>query len=523
MIPQQVIEHIYRQLDSKTAEIENICDEFIAKIKNIIENSENKKLKNNRALISKINKIKRHYQLLRTFCCLWNNPENKQLHVSIKDAVDSAQKLYIDRKGEGTYCFNNIIPQYMLNGKLIRDISNDDERKHAIVSLESFFCTIKDNKLALVPYILIDNATKYALSNSDIKIIFDYDDTYKKGTISINNVGPCIENKERIFQKDVRGKYAQSIQQNRGHGQGLYFAKCIIEELGGNIECHFDEKIQCINNNIPYHNISFKATLYPEKVNNAKTDMNGTYYNTIDSMFSHEYFNITTQTSDKLSNELYIIIHDQFENIGLTKAEAEQLENKEQELNIARKGLFLILNTYAYRKELYISDNRSKNVYWSKLYKEAQIFYNQNLIDANIKVDFKIIAPKKILWWNNNCAVDYEDNRAISHYWCIEYIPLLVYNFIVSIRPTTVTITLEPGMAFGCYTWKNTIEVELCNPQKDIADYINNSNQEPSTYIELLIRMLHDYLRKINSNLSYKPANNNRLILEFLISNGKKS
>jgi len=530
MIPNQSIDHIYKQLTSKISEIENICDNFSESIEKI--QTENTIFAHNKSFNKRIKSIKNRYKLLSNFCCLWNNPSDKQSHISIKNAIDSAYSLYIDRKNNNKdeYGFRNIIKRYKLNDILLSDIKNEDERKKNKELINSFFLNIKNNKLALIPYILIDNATKYARRDSDICITYNYIND-EIGVITIDNIGPCIEETEKcfIFEQNFRGKNAKELKPHQGQGKGLYFARSIINELGCQIECKCDKKRESFNS-IQYNQISFEITLYPKRVNDTNIIMDSTYYQFIDDMFSHEYFNnITDYIENGPYRELDESLNKHYDNLGLTEIEAEQLKVKMQELNITKKGVFLILNTYAYRNNLHIADNRSNGVIWSELYRDAQKFYKQDLENANIDIDFAIIVQHIF----SRRYANYDDTRKIYNFWCIDYIPLLVYNFIVSIAKGTndnhsnVIISLTPDNRGGYYIWHNTIEIELNNPQ-DIINYIN-SDKEPSNQSELSIKMLKEYLQKVqntqgNGRLNLKATSNNNisLRLEFPISSENK-
>lgn len=517
MISNTSIDHIYQQLTSLTVKTANICDEFIDSI-NEIQNKN--KFNGYKSLTNAIKRIQQRCRLLDNFCGLWNNPSDSRLQLSIKDSIDNATCLYLERQSQ--YGFGNITIRHKQNGELLK---TKDKKE----SIESFFINIKNNKLALVPYILIDNATKYAQKGSGITITYNYIDN-EKGIITIENTGPIISETEEIFQQGYRGDNACKIRPNQGQGQGLYFAKNILETLNCKIELKCGDEINRLNA-IPYCKISFEITLYAENINSAVNTIDPDYYHTIDDMFSHEYFNIKDNIN-KLYQRLYENINKQYINIGLTEQDAEQLNEKLQILNIAIKGLFVILNTYAYRKDLDIGNNRSNGVYWSKLYREAEQFYKQELEDAFLNIDFKIMY-QHIFGLRRHRANNYNDVQTIHNYWCIEYIPFLIYNFIISYakgtqqNPSNVIITLTPSNNNGYYIWHNTIEVEVNSYiQNKIIQYIKTED-EPSDHIELSIKMLKLYLQKVQSTQSKKldfkiTTNNTYLKIEFPITSENK-
>tara|TARA_B100000678_G_scaffold2071_1_gene1840 strand:- start:351 stop:1394 length:1044 start_codon:yes stop_codon:yes gene_type:complete len=87
----------------------------------------------------------------------------------------------------------------------------------------------------IVPFVIIENALKYAPHSSEITIRYQEDEG--KTIIRFESLGPRIteaENK-KIFQKDYRGDAAKEAGRS-GSGIGLFAAKTIVEE-------HFDGKI----------------------------------------------------------------------------------------------------------------------------------------------------------------------------------------------------------------------------------------------------------------------------------------
>ena len=87
----------------------------------------------------------------------------------------------------------------------------------------------------IVPFVVVENALKYAPHGSDLVVRYQEDD--EKIIIRFESLGPKISKKEesQIFEKDFRGDAAKDSGSS-GSGIGLFAAKTIIEE-------HFDGKI----------------------------------------------------------------------------------------------------------------------------------------------------------------------------------------------------------------------------------------------------------------------------------------
>ena len=74
---------------------------------------------------------------------------------------------------------------------------------------------------------LLENAIKYAQNDDEITVTFqDYSNSL---IVTITSFGPYCDPEEigQIWEKDVRGKYAQQVSQ--GHGLGLFFVKQIAD------------------------------------------------------------------------------------------------------------------------------------------------------------------------------------------------------------------------------------------------------------------------------------------------------
>lgn len=102
--------------------------------------------------------------------------------------------------------------------------------------------------IELLPYILLENAIKYAPRNTDVNIYIE--EHAKKSKISVSSIGPFVDRNElkKIFIRGFRGANAQE-HTKEGQGIGLYTAKkiCDLHNLKYSIDSS-DNIIQKIKN-----------------------------------------------------------------------------------------------------------------------------------------------------------------------------------------------------------------------------------------------------------------------------------
>lgn len=97
------------------------------------------------------------------------------------------------------------------------------------------------DSLKLIPIILIENAIKYSEPNNKILITIDYLNNKVKYTISTYGYRVPADEISLIFDKQRRGSNANEYTEE-GLGMGLYIAKRILIEHGGNISYSFEPK-----------------------------------------------------------------------------------------------------------------------------------------------------------------------------------------------------------------------------------------------------------------------------------------
>lgn len=85
---------------------------------------------------------------------------------------------------------------------------------------------------------VLENAVKYSPADSSIQIIIKKQVHFLRIEIKDEGIGIKKEEMNRIFQRFYRGKH-EVIKQAEGSGVGLYLARKILEEQGGNITVVF--------------------------------------------------------------------------------------------------------------------------------------------------------------------------------------------------------------------------------------------------------------------------------------------
>jgi hypothetical protein len=81
--------------------------------------------------------------------------------------------------------------------------------------------------IEFIPLILLDNALKYSVPDSDIEIKFEQN--HRNLVVIVKNIGPFVseENKERIFEKFFRDETGKAFSKE-GIGMGLWIAQQIL-------------------------------------------------------------------------------------------------------------------------------------------------------------------------------------------------------------------------------------------------------------------------------------------------------
>ena len=153
----------------------------------------------------------------------------------------------MDKDIKSTYNIHKII--YKVK-ECMNDRAKDKDVKIRICANQE----IRDIKayecLELLPYLLLDNAIKYSLSETEI--IIKITERKNMQYVHLESIGPLADKEEQqtFFSQNVRGKYAETLAP--GMGIGLYTAKCICELNGIEIKIESDDNIVKTRNNVPY-------------------------------------------------------------------------------------------------------------------------------------------------------------------------------------------------------------------------------------------------------------------------------
>lgn len=153
----------------------------------------------------------------------------------------------MEKDVKSTYNIHKIIHKVK---ECMRDRANENGIKirlladREISNIKAYDC------LELLPYLLLDNAIKYSLRESEIIIRIREDNNIQH--VCFESIGPAvdIEEQDELFKKNFRGKHAREIVS--GMGIGLYTAKRICDLNNIEIQVKSDNNIIKTKENIPY-------------------------------------------------------------------------------------------------------------------------------------------------------------------------------------------------------------------------------------------------------------------------------
>lgn len=124
----------------------------------------------------------------------------------------------------------------------------DGDGEHAITGGSLF---------GIVPYILLDNALKYAPSSGRIDISFRFAQGFQ--VVEVSSVGPHVEEEEvpRLFEPGERGKWASTVTRE-GNGQGLALLRAICLYHEGTVKATSSPHVTMFNK-IPYSTFAIEV------------------------------------------------------------------------------------------------------------------------------------------------------------------------------------------------------------------------------------------------------------------------
>ena len=195
------------------------------------------------------------YDHSRDYSIIRNIEELSQFlttRTSVLDVVSNPSFLEANRSQIPVYrAFDRIVKSLQptaVSRSIQLSISGSSKRKILGVSL-----------FDVIPYLLLENALKYAPKQSRVHVNITEDE--EKSHINIKSLGPKVEDieKEKIFLSGFRGKQAARI--SEGTGTGLYIVKLLVN-------MHTDGRIQFLQegeetnlNGVVYVNTSIEITM----------------------------------------------------------------------------------------------------------------------------------------------------------------------------------------------------------------------------------------------------------------------
>lgn len=213
--------------------------------------------------------------------------------------IDGGELEDVNFKESIESCFNSMNRQLDKHKKV--KLVWQQEGISIIDGFEQFIVERCNPSWKLLSTILIDNAVKYAIDETDITI--NLHQTECRKTIEITNIGPLLNNDEleAVFSlnENYRGENARNTN-IEGQGLGLKLAKLIImshQDRDATISAECTPK-EMKKDGIPYGEItisfSIRNTNLAERNYNS---MKGTFINTLDEFLSHEFNRINTLLS----------------------------------------------------------------------------------------------------------------------------------------------------------------------------------------------------------------------------------
>lgn len=156
---------------------------------------------------------------------------------AIESILDSQQMMslrldIIDyESGDSSGRTNEEISVYRKIDKVVKSFRNRAKSSKMLVRIEGRTESILHGPpiFEIVPFVLIENAFKYAPTGSQITVRFE--DKGGEAIVRVESLGPRINERERqtIFERNVRGEHAKE-HGREGSGIGLFAAKTIIEQ-----------------------------------------------------------------------------------------------------------------------------------------------------------------------------------------------------------------------------------------------------------------------------------------------------
>ena len=403
-----------------------------------------------------------------------------------------------------------------------------EDRQRVFKIIQSYFAELNLPKVvALIPYILLDNAIKYTpakyYNNPDIKndqnkqinFIFAQEDDGKMA-MSISNVGPKYSDEQiaKLCEKDFRPEVARE-HTSEGYGLGLYFVSRILRNCGASITFSSGDTIWT-DNDIEYSKfcikIKFDVNECEENVLQETTDF-----------FLHEYNNILVNLNNSVT-KIKTNINNNLEGICSVKnLDQDKLCDFLENLNEKARDyrLALLCYVFVYNPQFVKIDEETSNTKYNfdflEELKKASMYYSTIFEEKNIK--FRCVANNKehkynLLFSNvddtNNgfsALINFMTKRNIPVIpevkgisW-LGYVPFLLYSLIAAIAESDqdVRIELTPN--------NRTLPVDLIIPMKGNDIMREDDESYNKSYPLIVTKFLMYILKGNNSKPRYKIDN----------------
>lgn len=180
----------------------------------------------------------------------------KSLYI-ISSMITSRYTIYdYDKNPEilsyGSKLQSSIHGKFLKCSKILKNYKN--KNSHIKLEGETHKCLKTFPSFEMVPFLLIENALKYALDGTEINVKFT--DGLDSLQVSIVSVGPYCSQDDisHIFDKGFRGTNAKKA--SDGNGIGLYFVKLICDLHNISISAESDSILKEKVGDIPYTKFS---------------------------------------------------------------------------------------------------------------------------------------------------------------------------------------------------------------------------------------------------------------------------
>ena len=154
------------------------------------------------------------------------------------------------------------IPIYRAFDRVVRSVRPTSSAQNVRLNLTGS-STGRVNGISLfdvIPYLMIQNAIKYAPENSNVQIYFEEDTD--RVSVHLTSVGPAMEEDEveRIFISGFRGRYAQQVTPE-GTGFGMNLLKTLVEMHDEGSVKFFQDGERGSVRQIPYRTTHVKVSM----------------------------------------------------------------------------------------------------------------------------------------------------------------------------------------------------------------------------------------------------------------------